>query len=435
MPPRAGSKGKPPRLALTDGTSIVLPSRAPTPPNTAATPTDPTKPASAAKTPVSPARKRFSLTVPPSPYSPRAKFTAARVFTIPQSPPTSQPPPPEEPCPWLWRCHRCRILYRMSCTRRCLECSHEFCRASGSSSGVKTKKRCRSSAGPCRSEFDYTAWAAWGAFRRTTAIAAAAATSDSTAKAPPKTSSSSSSSAETGRKRRRVGISSAMEAYAKFEYVPADSSSTAAYDGGSSDGGSDTTIAMVWEPVAGSEAARVERAKEKMYVRDEHNCWTHCDFPAECRHAVYRACIQGRARAVGDGRHAVLVSSISSPKRDKSARIRRRRAAVVVPLSHSDADDELSPAGPPNYDKELELDQDEQDQLEAIYGLYCVSMVVGEKDSDVSDLEYDLLGTAVAASQRSEPTEGSKRDDNMLYALASPPRPGLDLGPGWHYRG
>ncbi|KAK0723321.1 hypothetical protein B0T26DRAFT_603211, partial [Lasiosphaeria miniovina] len=173
-------------------------------------------------------------------------------------------PPPEEPYPWLWRCHRCLILYRVSCTRRCLECNHEFCRMSGSSLGVKTKKHRRSSAGPCRSEFDYTAWAAWGAFRRTTAIAAATATSDITAKAPSKASS----------------------------YVPADSSSTAAYDGGSLDGGSDTTIAMAWEPVAGSEAARVERAKEKMYVRDEHNCWTHCDFPAECRHAVYRACIQ-----------------------------------------------------------------------------------------------------------------------------------------------
>ena len=47
--------------------------------------------------------------------------------TIPCIPPKSNPPPPSNPYPWLWKCHLCNSIYRLGVTRRCLEDGHFFC--------------------------------------------------------------------------------------------------------------------------------------------------------------------------------------------------------------------------------------------------------------------------------------------------------------------
>ncbi|KAI6352250.1 hypothetical protein MCOR25_009471 [Pyricularia grisea] len=84
-------------------------------------------------------------------------------------------PPPPAPYPWVWKCHSCHSTYRLGTTRRCLECGHEMCssasettsrsRQSPTKAGRRANKR-RRTGGPCRSEFDYAGWAAWGDWKR-----------------------------------------------------------------------------------------------------------------------------------------------------------------------------------------------------------------------------------------------------------------------------
>lgn len=39
---------------------------------------------------------------------------------------------------------------------------------------------------------------------------------------------------------------------------------------------------------------RFAEKKEALYVRRQHDCWLHCDFPSECHHAVYKAQQEGK---------------------------------------------------------------------------------------------------------------------------------------------
>ncbi|KAK7947728.1 uncharacterized protein PG986_008614 [Apiospora aurea] len=107
----------------------------------------------------------------PGPLSPQSIHKIRH--TLPSSPLTASPqcpPPPREPCPFLWQCCSCYTTYRFSTTRRCLLCSHNYCtrevafgsNSSTSTNGKKRKRRNRY----CRSEFDYEGWATWGAWRR-----------------------------------------------------------------------------------------------------------------------------------------------------------------------------------------------------------------------------------------------------------------------------
>ncbi|KLU88229.1 hypothetical protein MAPG_07216 [Magnaporthiopsis poae ATCC 64411] len=94
----------------------------------------------------------------------------------------SAAPPPPTPHPWLWKCHSCHTVYRLGCTRRCIECGHTMCTSrdvaiakleaalgssssSSSSSSRGGKKRRRRRRGPCVSEFDFAGWNAWAAWR------------------------------------------------------------------------------------------------------------------------------------------------------------------------------------------------------------------------------------------------------------------------------
>jgi len=119
---------------------------APTPPNSASTSSE--SPGSAIETPIPPKSSKRTVDLPLSPVS-----LPDRTSPIVKPPPT--------PRPWLWQCHRCYAEYRVACTRRCLECGHEFCTAAS----VKSSNR-----GPCRSLFDFAGWEAWGSFRRTVQV-------------------------------------------------------------------------------------------------------------------------------------------------------------------------------------------------------------------------------------------------------------------------
>ena len=98
-----------------------------------------------------------------------------RVYRPPNAPPPTEAPlagsapvgatlPPKPPQPWRWQCHACRAVYRLSCTRRCLQCGHIMCPGGPATAGTSRKRQRR--AGPCRSEFDYLGWSAWGRWRR-----------------------------------------------------------------------------------------------------------------------------------------------------------------------------------------------------------------------------------------------------------------------------
>lgn len=119
--------------------------------------------------------KSSYLSIPPTPFSPRLPITP------PVSPPKTFPkttatahlqatadllPPPTEPLPWLWQCHRCKRVYQLGVTRRCLDDGHLFC--AGSTVVKRSKKNnykkvVRHQA--CASEFDYQGWKAWGVWR------------------------------------------------------------------------------------------------------------------------------------------------------------------------------------------------------------------------------------------------------------------------------
>jgi hypothetical protein len=74
-----------------------------------------------------------------------------------------------------------------------------------------------------------------------------------------------------------------------------------------------------WTRLSSEEVEKVTHRKEGMYMRREHDCWKHCDFPSECRHAVYAACVEGRAKATGGGRRAVpvVLTPVGAPAENK----------------------------------------------------------------------------------------------------------------------
>ncbi|KAI4192665.1 MAG: hypothetical protein LQ346_004208 [Caloplaca aetnensis] len=71
--------------------------------------------------------------------------------------------PPPSPYKWMWYCHQCRTGYELGVTRRCLIDDHQLCY------GQPVKKRSkkgRKKQQACQSEFDYTGWQNWGAWKR-----------------------------------------------------------------------------------------------------------------------------------------------------------------------------------------------------------------------------------------------------------------------------
>jgi hypothetical protein len=113
--------------------------------------------------------KNFRLALFPKVQAPllaQPRLDAGEDLPPPSPPPAglpaSRPPPPEAPYPWVWQCHACGAAYRLSCTRRCLNCGHHVCWSVTPSPAPKRRRR----GGPCKAEFDYQGWAAWGRWRR-----------------------------------------------------------------------------------------------------------------------------------------------------------------------------------------------------------------------------------------------------------------------------
>ncbi|KAH8902010.1 hypothetical protein BR93DRAFT_921298 [Coniochaeta sp. PMI_546] len=157
---------------------------------------------------------------------------------------------------WRWQCHKCRTWYVLSCTRRCLHCSHIFCQKTHHSSTEaqlssphlhrQTRTRQRSKKlGPCSSEFDFEGWAAWGSWRRMAIIR---------------------------RNARRQMEKAAYMTWKPKEYYRGGAKSTA-----------------LWLPRSTETQLETLQRKEEMYLRGEHDCSLHCDYPNECGHTLYAA--------------------------------------------------------------------------------------------------------------------------------------------------
>ncbi|KAL2262902.1 hypothetical protein VTK26DRAFT_9043 [Humicola hyalothermophila] len=235
----------------------------------------------------------------------------------------SIPPPSCTPGRWIWRCHECHSWYPLACTRRCLECSHEFCTSltlpNSSSKGSSSSRRPSSSSSSsssssrraskrrrqqttCWAKFDYNGWAAWGAYRRETQAAAAARSRTSSQK----DHSSSKRSKLEHESARPTSVDD--DSFATWELVSRSSPPGLGHpqsQSASNTGGTDTgPSSAMWQPVDDAQYEDVIHRKEKMYLRGRHNCWLHCDYPSECLHTVRTAWERYRAgldRAADEG--------------------------------------------------------------------------------------------------------------------------------------
>ncbi|KAI4276993.1 MAG: hypothetical protein LQ337_002101 [Flavoplaca oasis] len=110
------------------------------------------------RSPVSPLEsvaKRVCSSLGPSAFD-SASISSASTNSL-----SSDPPP--SPQKWIWRCHECHTTYQIGITRRCLVDDHELCYGQPiKKRSKKTKKKTRA----CQSQFDYTGWQAWGAWKR-----------------------------------------------------------------------------------------------------------------------------------------------------------------------------------------------------------------------------------------------------------------------------
>ncbi|KAI1269777.1 hypothetical protein F5Y18DRAFT_109701 [Xylariaceae sp. FL1019] len=114
-------------------------------------------------TPSSPTKK--SCISPP--LTPPARLHLRNILPASPLEPFIMPPPPRTPGPWLWQCHHCRTIYRLGCTRRCLQCSHTFCVGQANKpNNLNPGKKRRRDREMCPAEFDFPGWEQWGSWRR-----------------------------------------------------------------------------------------------------------------------------------------------------------------------------------------------------------------------------------------------------------------------------
>lgn len=205
--------------------------------------------------------KSSYLAIPPSPFSPRLPITPpstppkdvrANIKASQLSATVQLLPPPQQPLPWLWQCHRCSRVYQLGVTRRCLDDGHEFCAGTTVVRRSKRnghKKVLRHTA--CASEFDYQGWKAWGTWRRQVAEQVEAA-------------------------------QALMEAEQTFERSI-----------------DEKVWAGQWQ-----NAVRAKNYWERTTKLTQKDCWNTCDYPSECR--------WGKQYGVATPNSAVVVPSTSA---------------------------------------------------------------------------------------------------------------------------
>ena len=243
---------------------------------------------------------------PPSPPSPsRSNPSQSQPQPQPQSAPTtaqassSSTPlvPPPTPYPWTWRCHECHTEYRLACTRRCLECSHEYCTTAtptGTTPGSRARRRRfrRDRRRTCTAEFDYGGWAAWGAFRRAQ-VQADRPVVDSVRRHLAGGGGGGVGGNDDGDVNTDGQGRSGLAVPNRPDYN-LDTFATWELTAHSSSRRHGRRRRLRWRPVSEEKRAEVARRKERMYLQGQHNCWLHCDFPSECLHTIHAAWVERR---------------------------------------------------------------------------------------------------------------------------------------------
>ncbi|KAK3490434.1 uncharacterized protein B0T23DRAFT_318025 [Neurospora hispaniola] len=221
------------------------------------------------------------------------------------------------------------------------------------------KKRKRSGSGrkgrgPCTAEFDYLGWSAWGSYRRSVTGAAARRaltvgggddddsgkkklgssgkrrlTSVSLSPRPSLSSSSNNkdttatSDSDSSQSANDKVAAARLQDFSTWHLIPVpplDSSSPSSSSPPGPGSKSPRATTLAWHHVSERETGSIARAKEKMYVERTHNCWSHCDYPSECRQTVIAACEEGRAKIDRKAKKLVWVND-----REKDAIEARRR--------------------------------------------------------------------------------------------------------------
>lgn len=72
---------------------------------------------------------------------------------------------PELPQPWKWQCHKCKSVYNLSVTRRCLLDGHYYCHTTEHAQ-VDMRSPHQKKPPTCRSAFDRAGWQKWSGWRR-----------------------------------------------------------------------------------------------------------------------------------------------------------------------------------------------------------------------------------------------------------------------------
>ncbi|KAK4216461.1 hypothetical protein QBC37DRAFT_455081 [Rhypophila decipiens] len=317
---------------------------APTPPNSASTNPSESPDSAISKTETAKSPKRV-VTLSSSPSAILSTGTsdhkpATRAgFKSPSPSPLDLIKPPPTPRPWLWQCHRCYTEYRVACTRRCFECGHEFCTAVNNSS-----KR-----GPCRSQFDFAAWEAWGSFRRTLAQLGRSGVfhldvpNTDKGAGNKRRNKAGVHQDDQGNEQEKNTVGTAGAGKSTFAtWTPATETIHDLRRGWVSSIVHTEGRNMPWQAVTAEERDAIMKKKEKMYVRREYNCWTDCDAPSECRLAVYTACFEGRARLIGNGKLTAVLLEYVNPKKGKRKTKREKKKATASKLTSKveDSDDE-----------------------------------------------------------------------------------------------
>lgn len=195
-------------------------------------------------------------------------------------------------------------------TRRCLECDHHFCLSQpvpSSRGSPKGKKRKRIRGGPCRAEFDYAGWSIYNSWRRTVLLNPSPSTSPASHFSPLKNNKNNNNyGSERIKRKERWGD----------KYVARE---------------------------AGNPSARepFKDRRDGLFVRKRHNCWLHCNFPSECRHAIYNAKQEGwpvleAAEALDAVSNATAAAAVTEGEEvvDKRAVTKRANSRVERPVEY-----------------------------------------------------------------------------------------------------